>query len=111
MTSNMKLTFPYSGACGATCWNTTTPEIAPNRENTRSAQSAAKKGMSGTNVKTENKRCINCNGNHSALAMKCAKKKEVLKEKRKEEAEKNKQTYAAPTAVLQTNNKHTTHHI
>lgn len=55
----------------------------------------------------ENKRCINCNGNHSALAMKCAKRKEVLKEKRKEEAEKNKRTYAAATAVLQTQTTNT----
>ncbi len=44
--------------------------------------------------KGKNKCCINCCGDHSTLAMRCSKRKEILKNKRKEEAERNKLTYA-----------------
>ena len=45
----------------------------------------------------ENKKCINCDGNHSTMAMKCTVKKTIIKKKRKEEIEKSKMTYADKT--------------
>lgn len=45
----------------------------------------------------QTKKCINCGENHSSLAMKCIKRKEILKEKRREEKEKQNMTYAGIT--------------
>ncbi len=39
------------------------------------------------------KKCLNCGGNHSTLAMKCSKRKEILNEKRTQENERQKLTY------------------
>ena len=41
------------------------------------------------------KRCLNCEENHSALAMKCIKRKEILKVKRAQENEKQKMSYSS----------------
>ena len=40
------------------------------------------------------KKCINCDEEHSTLAMKCPKRKMILKEKRKEDIERQKMSYA-----------------
>ena len=66
------------------------------------------------NCKEKDKNCINCGGNHSTLAMRCSKRKEIVKEKRKEEAERGRQTYAgiagaSATHALQTNIANSTH--
>ncbi len=42
----------------------------------------------------QTKKCINCGDNHSSLAMKCTKRKEIIKEKRKAETERGKWTYS-----------------
>lgn len=42
----------------------------------------------------KSKKCINCGDEHSTMAMKCAKRKEILKEKRKQETEKNTTSFA-----------------
>ena len=55
-----------------------------------------------------NKICLNCNENHSTLAMKCPKKKAILKEKRKEEIEKQKMSYSDVTRVQSNMPTHTT---
>ncbi len=47
--------------------------------------------------KAKEKKCINCKENHSTLAMKCPKRKVILKEKRKQEIEKQKMTYSGVT--------------
>ena len=44
--------------------------------------------------KTSTKKCINCSENHSTLAMKCVKRKEILKEKRNQQNERQKMTYS-----------------
>ncbi len=44
--------------------------------------------------KVKEKKCINCKENHSTLAMKCPKRKVILKDKRKQEIEKQKMTYS-----------------
>ena len=54
------------------------------------------------NCKAEQKTCINCGGNHSTMAMKCTAKKELIKEKRKEENRKSKMTYSAITNMTST---------
>ncbi len=43
------------------------------------------------------KMCINCSGSHSTMAMKCTTRKTLIKDKRKEENERNKMTYAQLT--------------
>ncbi len=40
--------------------------------------------------KEEQKKCLNCSENHSTLAMKCIKKKEIIKEKRSQVTERKK---------------------
>ena len=40
------------------------------------------------------KKCLNCRNNHSALAMKCQKRKDIIKVKRIQENEKEKMTYS-----------------
>ncbi len=40
------------------------------------------------------KKCINCGENHSTMAMKCQKRKDVIKEKRTQINEREKMTYA-----------------
>ncbi len=55
--------------------------------------------------KAKTKKCINCGEGHSSLAMRCAKRKEVIKLKRKQERERNNTTYsniAKPTTTLGT---------
>lgn len=44
-------------------------------------------------------KCINCGGDHNALAMRCNKRKEILKEKRKQMNEKQNLTYASISQV------------
>ncbi len=51
-------------------------------ENTKSALSVAQKDMCGINAEILIKKCLNCGDNHSTLAMKCPKRKEILKEKK-----------------------------
>ncbi len=41
-----------------------------------------------------NKQCLNCSGSHSTLAMKCVKRKEIIKEKRTQDNERQKMTYS-----------------
>ncbi len=45
------------------------------------------------------KKCLNCGENHSAMAMKCNKRKQILKEKRNEEIERQKMTYSTISQV------------
>ena len=52
------------------------------------------------------KRCINCQGDHSTLAMRCIKRKKIMKEKRREEAERNRLGYAGITTVNTTQPQH-----
>ncbi len=53
--------------------------------------------------KAKEKKCINCNENHSTLAMKCPMRKMIIKEKRKKEIEKQKMTYSGITQNQITN--------
>ena len=55
------------------------------------------------NIKT----CINCDGEHSTMAMKCPVKKALIKDKRKEEVEKSKMTFADTTTLRGTQQPHT----
>lgn len=41
------------------------------------------------------KLCLNCGGNHSALAMKCVKRKDIIKLKRSQSIDKQKMSYAS----------------
>ncbi len=50
--------------------------------------------------KESKKTCLNCGEGHSTLAMKCKKRKQILKEKRNEVNERQKMTYSA---ISQTN--------
>ncbi len=43
------------------------------------------------------KKCLNCGENHSALAMECAKGKEIIKEKRNQVKERQNMTYSRIT--------------
>ena len=54
----------------------------------------------------EEKCCINCQGPHSTMAMRCPLRKEIIKAKREEENERNKQTY---TGALMTNMQQPSH--
>ncbi len=58
--------------------------------------------------------CLNCGEDHSTLAMKCTKRKAIIKEKRKAEAERSKVTYLGAAKTL-TQTHHMTnsyqHHI
>ncbi len=40
------------------------------------------------------KKCINCGENHSSMAMKCLKRKEILKSKRAQQNTKQNMTYS-----------------
>ncbi len=44
--------------------------------------------------KEQHKTCLNCGGNHSTTAMKCGKRKDIMKEKRTQEIKKQNNTYA-----------------
>ena len=45
-------------------------------------------------------KCLNCGGDHNALAMRYNKRKEILKEKRKQMNEKQNMIYASITQVI-----------
>ncbi len=45
----------------------------------------------------EVKKCVNCKGPHSTMAMRCPKRKDIIKKKREEEQEKNRITYTGVT--------------
>ncbi len=51
------------------------------------------KDISGLTAKQNKKKCINCLEDHGALAMKCQRRKLIIKEK-KEEIERQKMTFA-----------------
>ena len=54
----------------------------------------------------EFKKCLNCRENHSTMAMKCKKRKEIIKEKRTEINDKQKMSYSSvisPSATASTN--------
>ncbi len=72
-------------------------KIALKTRNIRFVQNVAAKGTSGSSAKNRLKKCINCGENHSSLAMKCIKRKIILREKRKDEREKQASTYAGVT--------------
>ena len=44
-------------------------------------------------------KCINCGENHNTMAMKCNERKQILKEKRNEENERQKMTYSTVSQV------------
>ncbi len=44
--------------------------------------------------KETNKQCLNCNRNHSTLAMKCLKRKDIIREKKTQYNDRQKMTYA-----------------
>ena len=77
----------------------TTPEIALKIQPIEYALSVVKKATYGTNVKKIVKRCLNCDEEHSTLAMKCPKRKMIMKVKRKQEAERQNMTYSDMTRV------------
>lgn len=43
--------------------------------------------------KAEKKKCLSCNGEHSTLAMRCQKRKDIINQKRREEKERETTTY------------------
>ncbi|RUM28021.1 MAG: hypothetical protein DSY42_09145 [Aquifex sp.] len=45
------------------------------------------------------KKCLNCNEDHSSMAMKCGKRKEILKEKRNQITERQKMNYATISQI------------
>ena len=49
--------------------------------------------------KATTKTCINCGEDHGTMAMKCKLRKEIIREKRKEEQERQKGTYAQAAAT------------
>ncbi len=53
--------------------------------------------------KERKKCCINCGEEHSTLAMKCTIRKDILKEKRRREAERNQMTYVGATRNTNSN--------
>ncbi len=53
----------------------------------------AEEGHLWHQCKEEVKKCVNCDGEHSTLAMRCPIKKQIIKNKREEEREKNKMPY------------------
>ncbi len=59
--------------------------------------------------KAETQCCINCNGEHSTMAMRCIKRKEIIKRKRKEEETRSKLTYAGITMTNSTQKQKYTH--
>ena len=48
----------------------------------------------------QEKKCVNCNGAHSTMAMRCIKRKEIIKNKREEKLQRSKRTY---TGAARTN--------
>ena len=62
--------------------------------------------------KEQNKRCVNCNENQSTMAMRCIKKKEIIRKKRLKESKKKNFSYpggvmsntSQPTLPLQQTN-------
>ncbi len=63
------------------------------------APSVVRRAMSGINAKIMEKKCINCGDGHSTMAMKCIKRKEVIKEKRNQINERAKTSYANITQL------------
>lgn len=60
----------------------------------KGAQNVVTKATYGMNAKKEQSKGINCMEEHSTLAMKCSKRKMILKEKRKKEIERQKITFS-----------------
>ncbi len=56
------------------------------------------------------KTCVNCGDEHSTLAMKCSRRKEVIKEKKKEETERGRMTYTGVTRSLIQQQSETNHY-
>ncbi len=93
MKLNLKHIYLSNVVCVATLSNKTTPMNAKKVENINYVLSVALKGIYGTNV-LRLKRCVNCGGDHSALQMKCPKRKEILKTKRAQLKERENMTYS-----------------
>ena len=66
----------------------------------------SREGHQWFQCRDETKTCINCSGNHSTMAMRCTVKKTLIKEKRKDEIEKSKMTYAGTTQSGLTQHRH-----
>ncbi len=54
--------------------------------------------------KAKTKKCVNCGDEHSTLAMRCPKRKEIIKTKRKQERDRNSTTYVNVTKTNTTTN-------
>lgn len=64
----------------------------------------SEEGHKWFDCKAKHQCCLNCGENHSTMAMKCNKRKQIIKEKRKLEEERNKMTYVG--AVGRNNTTH-----
>ncbi len=64
----------------------------------RICSECSKEGHVWHQCKEQIKKCINCGENHTALAIKCVKRKTVIRKKRKEEATRKNLSFAAATS-------------
>ena len=49
---------------------------------------------------SDTKKCLNCNGKHSSMAMRCPKRKEIIKEKRSQINEREKLSFATVSKII-----------
>lgn len=66
----------------------------PKNKDYKLCSECATEGHVWHQCREQHKKCLNCGENHSALAMKCIKRKEIIREKRLQESDKQKMTYA-----------------
>ncbi len=62
-------------------------------KDTKLCSECSKAGHLWYQCKEEEKKCVNCSGSHSTMAMRCPKRKEIIKKKREEEQGKNRLSY------------------
>ncbi len=65
----------------------------PKDSNFKLCSECSKEGHLWYECREKNKKCVNCKENHNTLAMKCPKRKMILKEKRKDEIERQNMKY------------------